>query len=308
MIRDRTRAGFALAACLWAVAAAGLLVAVTAAEARDEIGAARNRASEAAAMWTATGCLERTLASASDALWQDGYTPHVTATAWNALDSVLAPRIAPGCHVTVTPAGLAPDVNSLPEDRLRRLLRYAGVPDARVDSLADAVLDWLDADDAPRPAGAEAAWYAAQGRATPRNGPIRSIRELRLVRGFEDLVGVRPLLGVEPARILWTRANRSVLAALPGMSDEAMAVLDARGRTSLESLALLGTLPEMPEAAREGFARAVPDLIMNTTSTPEAWIIEGLATVGEPPIAVGVETRVTLGDRRLLEQARVIRR
>jgi DNA uptake protein ComE-like DNA-binding protein len=52
------------------------------------------------------------------------------------------------------------------------------------DEIADAILDWLDADDTPRDNGAESDYY---GSLTPpyaaRNGPIQSIDELLLVRG-----------------------------------------------------------------------------------------------------------------------------
>jgi hypothetical protein len=49
------------------------------------------------------------------------------------------------------------------------------------------VLDWLDEDDDPRDAGAEAEWYRRRARTLPRNGPLRDPAELRLVRGFEDV-------------------------------------------------------------------------------------------------------------------------
>ncbi len=52
------------------------------------------------------------------------------------------------------------------------------------DAIADAILDWIDADSTPRPQGAEADYYAAltPGYA-PRNGPPATIEELLLVRG-----------------------------------------------------------------------------------------------------------------------------
>ncbi len=52
------------------------------------------------------------------------------------------------------------------------------------DEIADSILDWIDADDEPRPFGAEADDYLASGLSyTPRNGPMASIDELLLVRG-----------------------------------------------------------------------------------------------------------------------------
>ncbi|HUY32908.1 MAG TPA: hypothetical protein VMV69_09015 [Pirellulales bacterium] len=50
--------------------------------------------------------------------------------------------------------------------------------------IADAILDWLDADDDQRPYGAERSYYVGQSPAyAPKNGPFASVEELLLVRG-----------------------------------------------------------------------------------------------------------------------------
>jgi hypothetical protein len=60
------------------------------------------------------------------------------------------------------------------------LLRLPGM----TDSIADALLDWVDADDAPRPLGAESEFYASlEPSFAPRNGPAECLEELLLVRG-----------------------------------------------------------------------------------------------------------------------------
>src|SRR5690606_38691018 len=53
------------------------------------------------------------------------------------------------------------------------------------EDVADAILDWLDADDEPRPLGAEFEDYYLnlQPAYKPANGPIDSIEQLLLVRG-----------------------------------------------------------------------------------------------------------------------------
>lgn len=57
--------------------------------------------------------------------------------------------------------------------------------------IADAILDWLDADDMPREFGAEASYYQSKQLPTPRNGLPEHLGELALVRGvtFELLTG-----------------------------------------------------------------------------------------------------------------------
>jgi len=53
------------------------------------------------------------------------------------------------------------------------------------DQIADAILDWIDADDEPRDFGAEASAYGSLGY-EPRNGPISSLDELLLVQGVTN--------------------------------------------------------------------------------------------------------------------------
>lgn len=71
----------------------------------------------------------------------------------------------------------------------RRLLALLNLPAA----LADALADWLDADDLPQPGqGAEDEYYLSQP--TPylsANRPLADIAELALVRGFDDAVRTR---------------------------------------------------------------------------------------------------------------------
>ena len=52
------------------------------------------------------------------------------------------------------------------------------------EDIADAILDWLDADDEPREFGAELEYYTTLPTPyTPKNGPLETIEELLLVRG-----------------------------------------------------------------------------------------------------------------------------
>jgi general secretion pathway protein K len=62
-----------------------------------------------------------------------------------------------------------------------------GKPDDEVDALMDPLLDWIDVDDDRRPEGAENADYEAlQEPYASRNGPLRTLGELTLVRGWEE--------------------------------------------------------------------------------------------------------------------------
>jgi len=80
---------------------------------------------------------------------------------------------------------LAPTDTSVSVDaeraRFGRLFARFGLPAASLDAIAD----WIDADSATRPTGAEDAWYAQQPNPMlAANAPVVRSAELALVRGF----------------------------------------------------------------------------------------------------------------------------
>jgi len=92
-------------------------------------------------------------------------------------------------------------VNQAPAAVLRRLLAAAEVPAPDLDPLAEALADWIDADTAPRPNGAERDTYRALGtELLPRDAPIRSLGELLAVRGMNPdlLARLAPVLTLYP--------------------------------------------------------------------------------------------------------------
>lgn len=65
--------------------------------------------------------------------------------------------------------------------------------------LVDAILDWRDDNDEPRPLGAEREYYRSAGLPyRPRNGAFQSLEELQQVRGIEPALfeALKPLLTV----------------------------------------------------------------------------------------------------------------
>lgn len=112
----------------------------------------------------------------------------------------------------------------------------AGEWEAR--QLVDALIDWLDQGERPEPAGAESSYY--QGLDPPygcRNGPLRSVEELLLVRGMsrELLFGTPTtraladqvtIYGAD-ARINLNTAPLSIIRALhPDLDGELLGRLD----------------------------------------------------------------------------------
>jgi general secretion pathway protein K len=148
-------------------------------------------------------------------------------------------------------------LNRAGEDELRRLLVALRVDAGHADRLAQAIMDWRDSDDLHRARGAEREDYVRLGAPVlPRNAPFARLAELRHVAGMTPEVyeRVRPyltLLGTGLVNL--NAAERPVLLALPGMTEQAAAAVVRRrasGRPvrSLEDLAL-----ELPSRGREAF-------------------------------------------------------
>jgi general secretion pathway protein K len=106
------------------------------------------------------------------------------------------------------------DLNEL-ADAAPALFKVLGL-----DHLLDALADWTDGDDSPRPAGAERDWYL--GRTPPYlppNGPLGSVGELVGVRGFDAALveRLRPFVTVAgETAINPNTAPREVLLAVVG--------------------------------------------------------------------------------------------
>jgi DNA uptake protein ComE-like DNA-binding protein len=105
--------------------------------------------------------------------------------------SVLVPRIEEGQFIgmrygaenesaRINLSTLAQWDQAVPDAGRKALMQ---LPDM-TDSVADAIMDWLDADSAPRSSGAEADYYSGlDPPIRPRNGPVESLEELLLVKG-----------------------------------------------------------------------------------------------------------------------------
>ncbi|MGH7719761.1 MAG: general secretion pathway protein GspK, partial [Gemmatimonadaceae bacterium] len=219
----RGRGGFALLAVLWVIAAVSLLALGLSLVARQSVWAAQNRVDIARATWKAEACLERARAAIGEALSGRTASSVARSASWATLDDVVRTTpvgAGPACEVSARAAGSAVSFAEADDELLRGVLVAARLPRRRVDSLVDALLDWRDADDVPRPHGAERAWYEERGLHPPRNGPPADVRELSRVRGFSSVGGLDTLFSTERGRIALDHAPLVVLAALPGFTDE----------------------------------------------------------------------------------------
>jgi general secretion pathway protein K len=94
---------------------------------------------------------------------------------------------------------------------------------SKATQLAQAIMDWRDADSIPRPSGAERDAYIKAGMlALPTNTPFRDVDELQHVMGMtaETYAAVAPYLTTRgTGAININSAPVPVLRALPGMTD-----------------------------------------------------------------------------------------
>jgi type II secretory pathway component PulK len=297
--------GFALVSVLWVVVGVSALAMVASLTAREAVQAARNRSSLLAAHWQAEDCVARARAAIA-AVLADAGGEAGPGNLWDELDQRVADAtLLAGCRVTLRAAGAGLDANRADEESLRRLLRFLEVPEAQADSLTDALLDWRDPDDEPRPRGIEAGGYRALRLRAPRNGPFADPREVLHVRGADRVGGIDTLLTVDTLPVPVNHAPLPVLAALPGLSSEAVAQIAALRVRGERMSGFAALQARISPAARQDLAARFPELARSTTMSPAAWTVTSRANSGTPAVTAVLEVRlVRAGDRAALVRRR----
>jgi type II secretory pathway component PulK len=81
------------------------------------------------------------------------------------------------------------NVNTADDQLLRQILTAMGAKPDEIVTVSDSIQDWIDKDDATKPAGAESDYY--QGNVPSyyaKNAPVDDIEELQLVKGVTPLI------------------------------------------------------------------------------------------------------------------------
>jgi len=268
----RPRRGFALIAALWllvAFAAVGTAISVHARARR--LGAAnsldedRGRAAAEAGLEHARSRLARLLGGNAPSSQQ---MPVVAGDQWREAGLVLVDTTKLGderYHVVIRDAGASLNLNLATEEELERFFIALPIDAGRATEIAESVMDWRDSDNLHRLHGAEVDEYLRMGSAVlPANERFSRLEELRYVKGMtpEIFARTRPLFTlVGTGQINVNAAPHAVLLALPGMSEEAVAVLlQTRGSSqpihSLQELSL-----QLSSGARATLTEAMPDLL-----------------------------------------------
>lgn len=175
----------------------------------------------------------------------------------------------------------AGNIDAVVKNRCLRLFDILEID--HVDSHVDALIDWLDPDDDPQPAGAEAGYYALQTPATHcKNGPIDTLEELQLIAGFtaEEITKLRPHISLYGNdKIHLNSASAQVLYALADEMDldTAKEIVSQRKERPFESIEALKELPNW-----ESFY----------------WAINGYLTVKADYYQIDTQALVSDGQRR----------
>jgi general secretion pathway protein K len=129
-------------------------------------------------------------------------------------------------HISVRDEGSKIDLNQAPDALLAALFASVGVDPGKAQSLADAIADFRDDDNLPRPRGAEEAEYRDAGLAWgPKNAPFQTVEELQQVLGVtpEIYARVAPDLTVYSSgtAVNQTLASTRLTEVLPGILRQA---------------------------------------------------------------------------------------
>jgi len=117
------------------------------------------------------------------------------------------------------------DMNSADDQTLQALFVSIGIDPEHAIELSDAIQDFRDPDDIPRPHGAEADAYKATGLSYgPRNQPFSTVSEVQQVLGMNYELYTK----IEPAITIYSGTPRpnpayaplEALLVLPGMTEE----------------------------------------------------------------------------------------
>ncbi len=275
------RRGSALLAVMWVLVALGLVAAggLTATSLGGR--ASVNRITLRRAAWAAEACAAIALSRYKDPL------PLLR------LDSVdLGDEL--WCRMRVDDPGARLPLDAPDEAVLQQLLEAP----ARVDAL----LDWQDPDEQPRPHGAERPAYAAAGLPGPANRPFSAVGELRDVLGFAgaDSTWLEQMFSVGgTGRIDLATASSAVLDALPWFTASDRAIILATRRAGTPIADWSDLLERSDPARRQQLGSLIPDLALRIVFRPEQLILHAEGRVGTSPLTAGVELTVIPDGRRL---------
>lgn len=182
------------------------------------------------------------------------------------------------------------NVNASPDANLEKIPRLT-------PALVAALLDFIDEDDVPRPEGAEQDYYSGLPRPYKiRNGPLASLDELLLVRGFTDelLHGAAasastPINGEAPPSASDSRPARGLSQFLTIASYDPDTANDGTYRVNFNSPTATPPVVELPPSLTNFLAALQTN---GVTLSHTADLLEAILPVKD---AKGVDVEITSG-------------
>jgi hypothetical protein len=266
---------------LWIMTVASVAAMAAALAGRASVDAARNRVELSRASWRATGCARRAQAAMDGALDQTP-TPETAAAMWRVLDRVLAdaPLLA-ACDVTLEAAGTRLDLNSATDEMVASLAASLGYSNDAF-AMTEAFLAW-------------------------RETPFADARQLANVHGFEDFARFDSLVSVEPGRVSLATASATVLATVPGITEETAAAIVARRTDGTPIADLSEAFAGLSETSAAALTARYADAARLTTPDPDAWLLRVSARSGFPPNVATLQWRIgRIGRRVVVLQVRIL--
>ncbi len=307
----RDERGFALVAVLWILVFVGVLGVAFQADARAERRAAANARAASRARWAARAALAWAIGDIDRMLEGRAGAPVLRTVG----DTVIAPVEFSGAGVSGLAIALdcraRVQLNLADEEALQRLFVNLGIRVSQARRLADAIIDWRDADPVRRPHGAEAGDYATRRPPVrPRNAPFESIDELQDVAGMnrELYLRVAPYLSAAgDGRVNVNAAPVPVLMTLPGIDSEAALAIVARRRSGpyRSSYQLLTSLPR---ASREWIESEMDQFVERVAFTAGEVEIVATGNVAGSPVGAQLRALVLLSGGSSWSVERVVER
>lgn len=231
----RVRRGVALLVALWLVVAIGAVALQFSLEARERRTIGMLAAERGQQRGLALGALALVRARVDQQMRSLPTGSNMAVASLRASDPLLdvantynGPIMVDSTPVDVSAIDLGErlNINVATETELQTFFSFLLKDFSLSTHLAQATMDWRDADTLPRPSGAEVdAYVKAERLALPTNGQFRDVDDLRNVLGMtpDVFATVRPYLTVQGnGQINLNSAPVPVLRALPGMTDQAV--------------------------------------------------------------------------------------
>ncbi len=263
--RRASQRGIALVAVLWGLTILSIIAAAFLADTRGQSAITRNLLENAKARALADAGVYRAVA---------GILSIDPTIAWRADGTRYQMDLGEGrVVITIFDEGGKVDLNRAQDRLLANLFEVFELSEDDAAALVDAIRDFADRDDDPRPYGAEDSDYAAAGLDWgSKDAPFESVEELQQVLGVSRPLYDRlaPYLTVYSGRaqINPVVAPRQVLMAMPGLNEEQVDALMARREgdesTRIRSVGTAFTI--RAEALTAGGGRFIREAVVQRTA------------------------------------------